>query len=126
MRRIDQCDKLCTGIPLQPKGGVGLHLTETIALQAIYGMRSLIWSVFKKTMNISTVRATPETKEKFERTVKELGFKTMAHFFTRSMETLLEQVDAGQALRWPLRFEKTKEEAPQKASSRRGKSRITR
>jgi hypothetical protein len=45
----------------------------------------------------------------------------MAHFFTRSMETLLEQVDAGQSLRWPLRFEEKKEEA-RKTSPKHGKS----
>jgi hypothetical protein len=75
----------------------------------------------KKTVNISTVRATPQTKEKLERVVKDLGFRSMAHFFTRSMETLLEQVDAGQSLRWPLRFEEKKEEA-RKTSPKHGKS----
>jgi hypothetical protein len=70
----------------------------------------------KKTVNISTVRATPETKEKLDKRVKELGFRTIAHFFTRSMETFLEQTDAGHALKWPLRFEETKKEASVKAS----------
>jgi hypothetical protein len=37
------------------------------------------------------------------------------------METLLEQVAAGQSIRWPLRFEEKKEEAP-KASTKHGKS----
>ena len=63
---------------------------------------------FKKTFNISTVRTTPQMKTKFERTVKTLGFRSMAHFFTRSMETLLEQTDAGQTLVWPLRYEQQK------------------
>jgi hypothetical protein len=67
---------------------------------------------FKKTVNISTVRATPETRAKLDRVVKGLGFRSKAHFFTRSMETLLEQLDAGQSLRWPLRFEEKKEDAP--------------
>jgi hypothetical protein len=59
----------------------------------------------KKTVNISTVRATPETRKKLEDAVKCLGFRSIAHFFTRSMETLLEQVERGECLRWPLRFE---------------------
>jgi hypothetical protein len=62
----------------------------------------------KKTANISTVRTTPENKAKLEQTVKALGFKGIAHFFTRSMETLLEQIAAGQKLIWPLRFEEHK------------------
>jgi hypothetical protein len=37
------------------------------------------------------------------------------------METLLDQLDAGQSLRWPLRFEEKKEEAPE-ASPKHGKS----
>jgi len=60
----------------------------------------------KKTVNISTVRATPETRAKLEKAVKELGFRSIAHFFTRMVETLLEQVAKGEELRWPLRFEK--------------------
>jgi hypothetical protein len=75
----------------------------------------------KKTVNISTVRATPETKAKLEKRVKELGFRTIAHFFTRSMETFLEQIDAGRALKWPLRFEEIKKEASVKASSQNPK-----
>jgi hypothetical protein len=63
----------------------------------------------KKTANISTVRTTLETKQKLERVVKTLGFSSMAHFFTRSMETLLEQFDAGQEFIWPLRFQIKKE-----------------
>jgi len=62
----------------------------------------------KKTVNISTVRATPETKKKLEAAVKELGFRSIAHFFTRAVETLLEQVAKGERLRWPLRFEKSR------------------
>jgi hypothetical protein len=73
-------------------------------------------------MNISTVRATLEEKQKLDRIVKVLGFRTMAHFFTRCMETLFEQIDAGQSLRWPLRFEEIKKDAPQKASARRAES----
>lgn len=60
--------------------------------------------IYKK-VNISTVRADPETKERFEKIVRQLGFSSMAHFFTRAMETLLEQKAAGQKLKWPLRFE---------------------
>jgi|SRR5262245_33869338 len=71
----------------------------------------------KKTANISTVRTTPEIKRKLERTVKTLGFSTMAHFFTRSMETLLEQIEAGHELHWPLRFITKKEEAALNATS---------
>ena len=63
-----------------------------------------------KKVNISTVRADPETKERFERIVRELGFSSMAHFFTRSMETLIEQKEAGQNLKWPLRFEQGRSE----------------
>jgi hypothetical protein len=58
-----------------------------------------------KTMNISTVRAGTETRDELESIVKTLGFRTIAHFFTRAMETLMEQIQAGQELRWPLRFE---------------------
>lgn len=60
----------------------------------------------KKTVNISTVRATPETRVKLEKAVRELGFRSIAHFFTRMVETLLEQVAKGEELRWPLRLEK--------------------
>jgi len=60
----------------------------------------------KKTVNISTVRATLETRKKLEEAVKALGFRSIAHFFTRAMETFLEQVTAGEELRWPLRFER--------------------
>jgi hypothetical protein len=80
-------------------------------------------SAIKKTVNISTVRATPQDKQKLDRMVKGLGFRTIAHFFTRTMETLFEQIEAGQNLRWPLRFEEKKEEARQKASSGRSKTR---
>jgi hypothetical protein len=71
----------------------------------------------KKTMNISTVRATPETREELEATVKRLGFRSIAHFFTRAMETLLEQAASGESLRWPLLFERTR-----KASAKRLRS----
>lgn len=67
--------------------------------------------IYKK-VNISTVRADPQTKERFERIVKELGFSSMAHFFTRTMETLLEQIAAGQELKWLLRFEQKQVERP--------------
>jgi hypothetical protein len=77
-------------------------------------------SAIKKTANISTVHTTPENKRKLERIVKELGFRSMAHFFTRSMETLFEQIDAGQSLRWPLRFEE-KKETSEKTSPKRSK-----
>ena len=60
----------------------------------------------KKTVNISTVRATPETRVKLEKAVRELGFRSIAHFFTRMVEALLEQVAKGEELRWPLRLEK--------------------
>jgi len=60
----------------------------------------------KKTVNISTVRATPETRARLEKAVKELGFRSIAHFFTRMVDTLLEQVAKGEELRWPLRLEK--------------------
>jgi hypothetical protein len=62
----------------------------------------------KKSMNISTVRATPEEKAKLQELAKKLGFSSMAHFFTRAMETLFEQTDAGDELTWPLRFEAKK------------------
>ena len=75
-------------------------------------------SPFKKTVNISTVRATPQDKAKLDRIVKTLGFRTIAHFFTRAMETLFEQIDGGQDLHWPLRFVTKKEEARLKASSK--------
>jgi hypothetical protein len=59
-------------------------------------------------MNISTVRATPEQRDQLDKIVKKLGFSSIAHFFTRSMETLFEQDHAGQKLTWPLRYEETK------------------
>jgi hypothetical protein len=62
----------------------------------------------KKSMNISTVRATPEEKAKLQQLAKKLGFSSMAHFFTRATETLFEQTDAGDELTWPLRFEAKK------------------
>ena len=80
---------------------------------------------FKKTVNISTVRANPEQKAKLERIVKALGFRTIAHFFTRAMETLFDQIDKGQELHWPLRFVTKKEEAQLKASSKPERSRKT-
>ena len=63
----------------------------------------------KKTMNISTVRATPEQRDQLDKIVKKLGFRSIAHFFTRSMETLFEQHQAGRKLVWPLRYEEAKE-----------------
>ena len=72
----------------------------------------------KKTVNISTVRATPEEKAKLDRIAKKLGFRTIAHFFTRAMETLFEQIDSGQDLHWPLRFITKEEEARLQASSK--------
>lgn len=63
-------------------------------------------------MNISTVRALPETKAKLEKIAHDQGFSSMAHFFTRAMETLIEQVEAGQKLVWPLRFEEKQPERP--------------
>lgn len=77
----------------------------------------------KKTANISTVRATPEEKIKLEETVRRLGFRSIAHFFTRSMETLLAQHDAGEDFIWPLRFETKKEAFEKKTSSKKPRPR---
>jgi hypothetical protein len=73
----------------------------------------------KKIANISTVRTTPEVKAKLEQIVHALGFKSMAHFFTRSMETLLEQTAKGQTLVWPLRFEQKRGSGPVTVKHRR-------
>ena len=81
-------------------------------------MRLYCVPAYKKTTNISTVRATPEDKAKLEQIVKRLGFRTIAHFFTRTMEVLFEQIEAGQELHWPLRFVTKKEEAKLQASSK--------
>lgn len=70
-------------------------------------------SAIKKTANISTVRATAKEKAKLQQAVKALGFRTIAHFFTQAMETFLEQLDAGEQLRWPLRFETLQKNNPQ-------------
>jgi propanediol dehydratase small subunit len=72
----------------------------------------------KKTTNISTVRATSEEKKKLADIVRDLGFRTIAHFFTRAMETLFEQIESGQELHWPLRFVTKEEQARLQASSK--------
>jgi len=44
-------------------------------------------------------------------------FSNLAHFFRRAMETLFEQVDAGEQIHWPLRFVTKKEEETLKGVS---------
>ena len=70
-------------------------------------------------MHISTLRATPETRVKLANRVKELRFKSIGHFFMRSMETFLEQTDAGQTLKWPLWFETEQRRDERVAAQRR-------
>jgi hypothetical protein len=64
---------------------------------------------------MSTVRVTPEEKQRFTELVKRLGFNNLSHFFRHIVTTLIEQVSSGHDLVWPLRFEqRTKNSANKK------------
>jgi hypothetical protein len=76
-----------------------------------------------KSVNLPTCRATPSETAKFKNLIKKIGFARQSDFWRRNLETLIEQIEAGQSLKWPLEFVQAESLQPVKPAPRQRRAR---